>query len=609
MSFTSCFFPLNMLGLSCRFNILQVNDMIHTKDHTTGYLFDPWRHLGPKRRRLLQESWAGLFREHILCELPVNELAVAFCSGFGRPTKELYSVLGVLILQQMKDLSDEETMVQLAFNEQWHFALDITDTSDGATYMSPKTLWNMRKIVTDKGLESVLFEKIADVLAEVFEVDPSRQRIDSVHIRSNMRRLGRVRIFAETIHSFLINLRRQHKILYGKLSQELKDKYVSRRSLQCFSLVKPSESTKTLNELAADLYELLQTFSLVRAVTSMHSYRLMGRVLKDHCTVTEPVDDSPPEVVLKEAKEVSSDSLQNPSDPDATYDGHKGQGYQVQFEETYCDSDDKEVRERTLNLITYIEVQRACESDANALMPAIESTKERGLAPKDLLADSLYGGEDNCRAAKKEGTEVISPVMGLPGEKGALLSEFTFSDTGSVIACPQGHKPLKTKHKGTRHTASFSALHCESCSLTARCPVKKGKQRYYLRYEDKARRVAQRRTIELTDEFKDRYRWRAGIEASMSEYDRRTGVKRLRVRGMKAVRYCAVLKAIGLNLYRATAVRKARMAFNDPFGSLAGTVFQLLNGVKELFCKCRLRIRIHNVNINICRLHYRMQTA
>ena len=45
----------------------------------------------------------------------------------------------------------------------------------------------------------------------------------------------------------------------------------------------------------------------------------------------------------------------------------------------------------------------------------------------------------------------------------------------------------------------------------------------------------------------------------MSEYDRLTGVKQLRVRGMPAVRFCAKMKAIGLNLLRAARVRKARM--------------------------------------------------
>ena len=71
---------------------------------------------------------------------------------------------------------------------------------------------------------------------------------------------------------------------------------------------------------------------------------------------------------------------------------------------------------------------------------------------------------------------------------------------------------------------------------------------------EKELRIAKRRAYEQTDEFKDRYRWRSGIEATMSEYDRRTGAKQLRVRGFKAVKFCAVLKAIGINLFRATAV-------------------------------------------------------
>jgi hypothetical protein len=70
-------------------------------------------------------------------------------------------------------------------------------------------------------------------------------------------------------------------------------------------------------------------------------------------------------------------------------------------------------------------------------------------------------------------------------------------------------------------------------------------------------RIATRGAKEHTPEFKDKYRWRAGIEATMSEYDRTTGVKRVRVRGFPAVRYCAILEAIGVNLFRATAVRNA----------------------------------------------------
>jgi len=94
--------------------------MINVKNLKQGDLFDPWAHLGPKRRRLLDKSWAGLFREHILEELPVDELMPFFSDGAGRPSKELYSLMGAVVLQQAHDLTDEQTVEQVAFSEQWH---------------------------------------------------------------------------------------------------------------------------------------------------------------------------------------------------------------------------------------------------------------------------------------------------------------------------------------------------------------------------------------------------------------------------------------------------------------------------------------------------------
>ena len=75
-------------------------------------------------------------------------------------------------------------------------------------------------------------------------------------------------------------------------------------------------------------------------------------------------------------------------------------------------------------------------------------------------------------------------------------------------------------------------------------PRGEGKKYYYLRVTEKQIRIAKRRIYEQSDMFQERYRWRAGVEATMSEYDRRTGVKHLRVRGLKAVRFSAILKAL-----------------------------------------------------------------
>jgi len=238
----------------------------------------------------------------------------------------------------------------------------------------------------------------------------------------------------------------------------------------------------------------------------------------------------------------------------------------------------------TLNLITHVNVQTARESDANALIPAIESADERNLLPDELLADSLYGSDENCETAKESGTEVIAPTMGSQKEDVIALSDFTFSEKGKVISCPEGHSPVSTKHKKSRHTAAFKIDYCSKCPKRDKCPVKAGKKHYYLRYEDKGWRIAMRREYEKTGEFKDRYRWRAGVEATMSEYDRKTGVKNLRVRGIKAVRLCATLKAVGINIFRATAVRRAKISLGSAPEWALCCVSRLCFYVKEQMC-------------------------
>lgn len=530
--------------------------MIRIKNHKQQELFDPWRFLSPKRRKLLDQSWAGLFREELLCELPVNEFSSNFKEDFGRPTKELHTALGVLLIQQAQDMTDEESVEQLSFNIQWHYALNITEESDAAKYISTKTLWNMRNFVYQNGLDEILFKNITGKLVKVFQVNTDNQRIDSVHIKSNMRRLGRISIFVTSINKFLVNLKRHHKALFDAVASDIIEKYLPEKALKCFAMIKPSQSAKTLTSVSADLFDLVQQFKDRPEVKNMHSYKLLERVLNEQCNVNVSDDDNP--VTVKKPKEIPSDSLQNPSDPDSTYSGHKGQGYQVQVMETYNKDQEPKRRKKDLNLITHVEVEPANQSDAKAIIPAIESATKRDLAPKELLADSLYDSDDNHRDAAKQGVEVIAPVMGNSKEGTIGLADFELSDKGHVLCCPQGHAPAKTRKK-KRYSAAFALQHCRKCPNQGICSVKKGGKYYYLRYTAKEMRVAKRRAYEQTDDFKDRYRWRAGVEATMSEYDRRTGVKRLRVRGFRAVRFCAILKATGLNILRAAAVRRARI--------------------------------------------------
>ena len=63
--------------------------MITIRDHQSRQLFDPWEYLGENRRKLLDRSWARVFRDHLLQHLPVQEVAEQFREEVGRPSKDV----------------------------------------------------------------------------------------------------------------------------------------------------------------------------------------------------------------------------------------------------------------------------------------------------------------------------------------------------------------------------------------------------------------------------------------------------------------------------------------------------------------------------------------
>ncbi len=519
-------------------------------------LIDPFYFLGPRRRRLLEAGWPALFRKYLYEELPVDAIKSRFHATQGRPTKELHTVLGSLVLQQMFDLTDREAVHELAFNIQWHYALNLYDEEDDSKYVCERTLREYRSLVTELGVDEILFQFLTDKLLNVFKVQTSHQRLDSTHIGSDMRRLSRLGIFVKTIQKFLRAMKRDHPILLKRhVAEELVGRHLDPKE-GCFSQVKPSEARKTLQEVAADLLVLVETFRDHATIRVMVEYGLLERVLEDHCEV----ENEGEKVIVKEPKAIPSTSLQNPSDPDATYDGHKGQGYQVQLMETYQEAEGDEREATQPNLITHVNVQPAHESDGPATLVALEETQERGCAPEELVADAAYGSDANVQKLSEEGVDLTAPALGKPGKsEGFTLQDFLFvEESDEVIACPVGEGPDEIE-RGSNGTVRlyFDEECCERCPYEDFCCVGHGGENPVLECTAKQRRLAKRRAVEKSVEFREKYRWRAGIEATNAQLKRGFHMNRLRVRGLANVRYAVMLKVLAWNIKQAVRAGKA----------------------------------------------------
>jgi hypothetical protein len=95
--------------------VLQGNRMIYVKDHKQRDMFNPFERLGTKRLALLESSWAQLFREEILHNLPVEKLFPLYDEFQGRKTKELYAMLGLVLIQQMEGIQSQGLNFPVAY--------------------------------------------------------------------------------------------------------------------------------------------------------------------------------------------------------------------------------------------------------------------------------------------------------------------------------------------------------------------------------------------------------------------------------------------------------------------------------------------------------------
>jgi len=518
----------------------------------------------------------------------------------GAPNKAVAELLGMLILKEFHDYTDEQTLEGVQFNLQWQYALQLGFSE---TFICQKTLHNFRDRMVNSQKHQQLFHRLTAQIIDRFGLDTSRVRMDSTHVVGAMKQLTRLGLFVKTIEAFLFKLKRMAErdpkvaSVVVQLPKKFHERYLDRAGY--FSDTRSSLAPRRLDACARDLWELIDRFRPDPKLSKLKQYVHLKRLFKEQCEVIPPPEETPTSPVevhqdQKEVKEerladasdasvaadeadacgpsenptsaatdsqacgdesvqvkapqqVASTSLQNPSDPDATF-GHKGKGYQVQICET-CVSDNP------FQVITTTFLQGAHESDQKATLPLLETLEQQGHEPDVAFADGNYVSGENIVQAAAMGVDLQGPLPGSKPTPGILtLSDFTFDrTTQQVLICPAGQMPLR--HQDTRdqtgRSAYFDRTWCDQCPYANLCPTHPNQTQRRLTWTSEKLAIARRQDEQETTAFKEAYKIRSGIEATISHDKNDHGMGHLRVRGQPAVELACTFKTLAINVRRA----------------------------------------------------------
>ena len=247
------------------------------------------------------------------------------------------------------------------------------------------------------------FQETTDRIIQALGIRTGKQRLDSTHIMSNIATLTRLGLFCETMRLFLRALRWEHPELRPGVPEGLLGRYLKEEDEAThYEDARTGEGRRRLSVCARDLYRLVDRFHGTTAA-QLEEYRLLERLLREQCHVGKHQDGRPRDddddageckvpVALKDPKQVSADSLQSPHDPDVTYSGHKGKGYEVQVAET-CHE------ENATQLITHVEVTPSSGSDTDVSVPVVDGLAEpEGPTGRALRRHGVWVGPQCLRS-------------------------------------------------------------------------------------------------------------------------------------------------------------------------------------------------------------------
>jgi len=523
------------------------------QQHLQHGMFDGFFQLPEKAQKRLEDSWAGTFYREITCRIDEKPFAILYSDEPSRPNSPVNTIVGAEMLKAGFGWSDEELYDHLQFDLQVRYALGQRDL--GVMPFEMRTVYYFRSRLskhmqeTGENLLERAFVQITDEQLAKLKLKTGHQRMDTVMIASNIRRMTRLQLLIEVVQRVWRVLTDEDQARYAPLFEE----FLEGTAGQYCYRVRGEDLTGHLAVVGQLMYQLV--VELEHDYAQNRVYQMLQRVFGEHFVVEETESSDATTVRTKMGEELSANSLQSPDDWEATFREKREEGYRgytSNLTET-CDP------ENPMQLITYVQVGPNLTDDEQMLVEALPGLKER-TDLDTLWSDGGFTGpaaEKACREHEVmhvptsiRGCHVSSIKLGLS----AFDWEFDEAGNPGMVHCPGDQQvTVRRKNKCDRFIADFDAELCEQCPWQGECRAERRKRRpvralYVSAREAQVARL-RKRCVDTRGKGKN---WRAAIESTVRSVTHPFGGQsgKLPVRGQPRVTQVIFCSALMVNVRR-----------------------------------------------------------
>ena len=503
-------------------------------------LEDSFLNLDERTKKFVIKSWAKNFSEIIFPAINEKRFSVLYSdNAASRPNNPVNAVIGSLILKELFNLTDDELLASILCDVRFQYALNTTSFKDQP--FSDRTFSRFRErlylynLETGRDLLHEEMEAMADAFVKYLDINPSVKRMDSLMVASSCKKMSRLELLYTCVANMVKAVYKtgEYQNLKGMehyLDEEDKNDTIYHRKNE-----EISERLQSVIEDAAALIEVLG-----EAYFELPEYQLLRRVLIEQTEKTAEGKLTP-----TDKKNIRPNSLQNPSDPDATYRckaGKDNKGYVGNLVET---TDEKG------SIITNYDYEVNSHSDSSFCKETIEKLGKQE-EPVTLITDGAYGSLENVELASENNINLITTAL-IGKTPEIVLSEFELDEaTHEVIKCPVGNIPYKTSYyeKTGLYRASFNKKTCEHCPLKEQCGAKLQKKSAYVLITAKTIQRASYLKKLSAEEYTALQKKRNGVEGLPSVLRRRYHVDTMPVRGLVRSKIWFSFKIGAINVKR-----------------------------------------------------------